>query len=192
MKNIPLKYAVALAVIIIALISVIVWQANKTTKIAQAPQVSSSVDVQGTTKASAPATVQVIKSPVTTKTSPSLGYADYLTQLRANQSKCENAATAQYKQLYGNLFEASFTSAYNGTSGGCYMRVSGKTQVAYATTSTGHLYFRNVNTNALLAECTDSTGSMLSNSNWACVNKVTGAAISKAEFDGLIYTYTAK
>ena len=83
-------------------------------------------------------------------------------------------------------------SYFNPSSGMCYVKVIGKSQLAYATTTTGHIYLRNVNKDSLVAECTDPTGTMLADANWICMNKVTGQTINKAQFEALVQMYAVK
>ena len=69
------------------------------------------------------------------------------------------------------------------------MQVSGEIHPAYSTTTTGHIYFRNVSQNSLIAECTDPLGTTLADSDWTCTNKLTGQNINFAAFNGLVSSY---
>lgn len=199
MKNIPLKYAIAIAGVIIILIGVIVWQgSNKGSE----PQVSSAPEqvqdqapakVTVATKPTAPVVKTAPVAPVKTNPNTSYtSYTEYVKQLGAAQNACDNATASQYKQLYSNLMGSGYKSYYNPTSGSCYGRINGSITPAYATTSVGYIYFRNINKNTLVAECTDPTGVLFADSNWKCTNKGTGAAISKPQFEALVAGYIAQ
>ncbi len=187
MKNLPLKYAIILAVVIIALIGVIVWQSSKINPVSQNRPVVGQI-AQTTQTSSQQNPVVGAKVTLVNKTNPNLSYTDYVAQLNANKMKCDSVATTQYGQLYAAMLNSSFVSYYNQNNGGCFMNVTGKTQDQYSTSTIGHLYFRNVNTSTVIVECTDPTGT-LGEGNWVCKNKSTGATINKAQFDALVTSY---
>ncbi|MDD5165713.1 MAG: hypothetical protein PHG25_04250, partial [Candidatus Pacebacteria bacterium] len=157
MKNISLKYSIIGVVVIIILITFVVGKSGK--NISPSETASSTVQIAQNTQTSAQnnVTVSPVKNttvaPVTTKVSSGLNYTDYVKQQNANQNKCNSAALTQYQQMYSYLSESSYNTNYSATSGGCYVRVTGKTQEAYSTTTAGHIYFRNVNTSSMIAEC---------------------------------------
>jgi hypothetical protein len=185
MKNISTKLAFVLAAVIIILIAVIVWVSNKNTgepTLTAGQTASSTVAPSGS---SAPSAVK----PTGQTISPNLNYKDYITQLRSYQDACKTAATAQYNQLYGSLGSGSYNNYFNQTNGICYMRASGTTKETYGTTTTAHIYFRNVTAKALIAECVDTTGTM-ADTSWVCTNKLSGATINKTAFEALVSSYT--
>jgi hypothetical protein len=188
MKNIPLSYSIVIVIVIVILIAAIVNRSgNEGAPVSQTPS-ASQVTSSGSPAPSGTAVVPTAGAPV--KVVPSnLNYKDYITQLRAYQDACNTAATSQFKQLYGSLGAASYNSYYNQVNGVCYMRASGTIQPAYSTTTTAHIYFRNVTSKSLVAECIDTTGTM-ADASWACTNKVTGASINKAAFEALVTAYT--
>ncbi len=197
MKNISLKYASIAAVVIIILIALIVGKSDKNTLTSETSSSTVQISQNGQTITQSPGSVTVTtkgapSAPVTTKVSQSLNYTDYVKQQNTNQNKCNSAALTQYQQIYSYLSESSYNTNYSATSGGCYVRVTGKTQEAYSTTTAGHIYFRNVNTGGVIAECINHTGLLYPNADWSCTNKVTGATINKAQFDALVYGYTSK
>lgn len=138
----------------------------------------------------------VPKSPGSAVPPPTGGYSSYQNyqiQISAGQDKCKTAANGQYDALYARTLQSSsFSSFYNQTNGLCFMKVTGSTQVAYSTTTTGHIYFRNVTRSTALAECTDPTGTLVNSSNWACTDKTTGQKMNLDQFNALVYTYVTK
>ena len=202
MKNISPINAAILLFIIIAFIAVIVHQAGPVTP--QSSQENAQVKVMMATSTSQTSTAPKATVPKTTttyvapaKTAPitnsqTQSYSQYVTQLSKNQDACNQASKNQYTTLYGNLSGSAYTSFYNQINGRCYVKITGSYQAQYSTTTTGYIYFRDASTNTPIAECVDPTGTLYSNANWNCTNKVTGATINKAEFDALIYSYTTK
>ena len=200
MKNIPIKYSVVIVAIIIILIGVIVWQGNRSGSVAQTsqapmhliqdqnPPASSSTNplvspVMVTKTPAKPVVTPTAKTIATTKSTGS--YVNYVNDLAAAQNTCSTNATNQYKNLYSTMSGSSFSYFYDQTSGGCYMRATGTMQQPYSTTTTGYIYFRSVTSNSLIAECIDPTGTLLSDANWICTNKLTGATINKSAFNAL-------
>lgn len=194
MKDTNKKYLGFIVIIVILVVIIGILRNNSST----APQTASSgVPVQSPAQAAKSVTTSSARSPATytaPRTTPlSTGsYVDYLTALRNNQNNCKNAAAAQTSQLYPSLLSSSITSYYNSANGLCYVEVIGVTRQAYSTTTTGHIYFRNVSRNALLAECTDPTGTMYADGNWDCVDKTSGQTIVKAQFNALVGSDTTQ
>ena len=196
MKNIPIKYAIVIVVIILILLGIIIWQTQNRGAVSEMSPATTIVQQSTPTPSQNPvmstvtSPVSVVKTPskVVPAPAPGQSYVDYMTQLTNNLNKCASLAQSQYKQLYPNLIGSSFTNSFNPTNNMCYSRIIGKAQLAYATSTTGHIYFRNATNNSLLAECTDPTGTMYADSNWVCTNHVTGKVISKAEFDATVST----
>ncbi|MES2314515.1 MAG: hypothetical protein V4524_01075 [Patescibacteria group bacterium] len=199
MKNIPFKYAVAIVGVIIILIGVIVWQANRGEPTSQTSSVSEQAQQSSAAQPATAAKVTVTTAktaPVApVKTNPDTSYTsytEYVKQLGTAQNVCDNASASQYKALYSGLSGSAYNSFYNPKTGSCYARITGTQIAAYATTTTGYIYFRNVNKNTPVAECVDPTGTLYGDANWKCTNKVTGATIGKAQFDALVASYIAQ
>lgn len=118
---------------------------------------------------------------------------EYIRQLLQNQRTCEQMAEKQFGTLYGNILtSANFDDFYTTSYGQCYMQVFGKTYVKNATSSIGHLYFRDVLNNSLLAECTSPTGGLVSNPQWSCTIKSTAKKIDKIAYDEFVNTLLSK
>jgi hypothetical protein len=188
MNNTNKKYVIV-GVVIIILLGIIVWQANRTSNnVGQALAPATSEQTSGV-PAKTPAAV-----PAKTVSSGSSvnNYVNYATNLAANQQSCKDAATKQGGQLYGTLEQSNIQSYYNTKTGLCYARITGSIRPAYSTTTIGEIYFRDVSTSVPIAECTDAKGMTLLDGDWACVNKITGQAISKAEFNTVTSQYTVQ
>ena len=193
MKNTSLKYIGIFVVIVLVVLLVALKSSNAPTSdmqngsVAGQPQGTLAPTTQSKT-ASAPKTTTVNKAPIS-----SGNYVDYVTQLRANQSACATAANAQFSHLYGSSLQTSAVSTYfNTVNGNCYAQLTGKSQAAYSTSTTGYLYFRNISANVALLQCVDPTGTMYADSNWTCTNKLTGKSISKAEYNATIASDTTQ
>jgi len=180
MNNTNKKYAIAgVVIIIIILLGIIIWQSNK------------SGGNVGQFAVPAASETSVPAKPVSSGSSVN-NYVNYATNLAANQQSCKDAATKQGAQLYGTLEQSSIQSSYDKKTGLCYARITGSIRPAYSTTTIGEIYFRNVSKSAPIAECTDTKGMTLLDGDWACVNKITGQAISKAEFNTVTSQYTVQ
>lgn len=188
MNNTTKKYAIIVGVIII-IVGIVVWQANRTSNNAEQALAPAASEQTSGVPAKTPAAV-----PAKTVSSGSSinNYVNYATNLAANQQSCKVAATKQGGQLYGTLEQSSTQSYYNTKNGLCYARITGSIRPAYSTTTIGEIYFRNVSNGTPIAECTDTKGMTLLDGDWACVNKITGQTISKAEFNTVTSQYTVQ
>ncbi|MFA6458957.1 MAG: hypothetical protein WCV79_00985 [Candidatus Paceibacterota bacterium] len=205
MKN-TTKYFVGGIVLLLIIVLVILQKVKpvtESTSLDTSPtpvaQVNASPFATPTSKTAvttSPKTVTTVKTvPTTTKAAipngTSLRYEDYVAWLSANQTKCRDLAATQYNRTYFPALEQStFQSYFSVSSGSCYVKVTGKEHIAYATTTTGKMYFRNTNTGTVLAECTDPTGTLLKDDSWICKNNVNGQNMNKAQFNAFMTSYT--
>lgn len=201
------KYFTIIGLVIVAL-ALIVWKMNSggqnspvNTEVSPTPVAENG---STPTPASTPAkttTTPKVTTPTKTstgttyKTAPvtsSTNYNDYITQLRLKEAKCQDTAQQTYKQVYASSLEASsFQSYFVAKTGMCFLKVSGKVHPAFSTTTTGHIYFRNLSTSAMIAECADNTGITFADSEWVCTDKTTNQTINMAQFNAIINSFTA-
>lgn len=140
-----------------------------------------------------PAVVFSSKTSIPMTQSLTGNYQLYAKQLAENQKICSDLAAKQYEAIYRDVLNSSsFSYNYVPTNGQCYSQVTGQIPTPYSTTTVSHLYFRNVLKNIVLAECSNPKGSIFSDSDAICTDKVTGQTIIKAKYNDLIVSYLSK
>lgn len=186
---------------LIVLVAIVIWVARSAGPATQAPTAAqnASTSAPATAGSSAPAAKASMASPAKTvvsipvkPVSTQSNYVTYATNLAANQSSCKEVATKQYGQLYSSLEQASLQTYFNTKTNQCYAKITGAARPAYSTTTIGEVFFRSVNANAVLAQCTDSKGVTYSDGDWLCTDKTTGQTVSMAQFNSLLTRYTVQ
>jgi len=208
MKNNKIKiYATTVSIVAVLLVIFIIWQAYQNItatrqtimSVTSSQSLAGSSSVQTTAKGSS--IVPIVKAVTTSMKTPTLTpvkqssantYANYLTQYDADLSNCNGTAAKQNSNMYPLLDQSSFTSYYNTSTGVCYEKLTGVIVQPYSTTTTGAMYFRNVTSDDLVMECTDSMGMTLASGDWQCVDKTNDQTINLAEFNALLYKYTTQ
>jgi len=200
-NNYAKNYAILVAVLLLIVVIVLLMQNSKNNPLVSTDmnsvnlgsttqQVSTSTDTSATklSVTTQKSSTGVILVPVSPK---NISYTEYTNKLGAATMKCTNAATAQYNQSFKGLYSnESFHPYFNQVTGGCFMSIVGVSQKAYATTTTGVKFLRDVYFNKQLAQCIDPKGNTNSYTDWQCTDNVAGQTIQYVQYEDLITKYT--
>jgi hypothetical protein len=183
MKNTTIKYLIILVILVALVVLVSALSVHKTTS--QQPSLVAPEVQQGTQ------TVKVAPKIVVPVTGND--YVDSQAQYYVHLNACKSAASSQYSSLYMKILDQSAVQSYYNTKTGiCYAQVTGTIRSQYSTSTTDELYFRNVDKNILLMECTNAKGVTFSDSDWNCTDKTTGQTINKAQYESMLSRFTVQ
>jgi len=199
MKNIKIK-VIASVVIIAVIVTVVVISLNagKSGSLAL-PSSFGVLPVSSTTTPSnaSSASASTNKQPVVSSNKPSTNssmtsgtYQNYINQYYSTKNACDAAATSQFTKLYGSTIGSSaLLTYYNSTTGTCLVKISGSIQPTGSATTTNIIYFRNVSSNSLLADCSQISGKNTAPGPWQCTNRTNGQGINIDQFNEFISTF---